>query len=106
MHAKTQGINASFIYAQGLRLALYKGLHALPAKLVQKGGLPGGPASRASWVKLAKMLDVPGITHRNGILGLQADSARPGDSYYPIRAFPLRRQLVGILGVNLLDFWP
>src|SRR6187399_3092416 len=98
MHAKTQGASASFIYAQGLRLALYKGLHALSTKLVQKGGLPGGPASRALWVKLAKMLDVPGITHRNGILGLQADSARPGDSYYPIRAFPLRRQLVRIPG--------
>lgn len=36
MHAVTQGANASFIYAQGLRLALYEGLHALPAKLVQK----------------------------------------------------------------------
>ena len=31
-------------------------------------------------------------------LGLQADCAGPGDSYYPIRAFPLWRQLVGILG--------
>ena len=40
------------------------------------------------------MFDVP----RVGIFGLQADCARPGDSYYPIRAFPLRRQLVGILG--------
>ena len=36
MHAKTYGASASFIYAQGLRLALYEGLHALPAKLVQK----------------------------------------------------------------------
>src|SRR4051812_39398117 len=63
-----------------------------------KGGLPGGLASRALWVKLAKMLDVPGVAHWYGILGLQADGARPGDSYYPIRAFPLRRQLVGILG--------
>ena len=44
------------------------------------------------------MLNVRGVTHRNGIFGLQADCARPGDSYYPIRAFPLRRQLVGILG--------
>ena len=34
----------------------------------------------------------------NTIFGLQADCAGPGDSYYPIRAFPLRRQLVGILG--------
>src|SRR4051812_15161240 len=63
-----------------------------------KGGLPGGPTSRALWVKLAKMLDGPGVTHRNGIFGLQADCAGPGDSFYPIRAFPLRRQLVGILG--------
>ena len=44
------------------------------------------------------MLNVPGITHRNSIFGLQADCAGPGDSYYPIRAFPLRHQLVGILG--------
>ena len=40
------------------------------------------------------MFDVP----RVGIFGLQADCAGPGDSYYPIRAFPLRRQLVEILG--------
>src|SRR3954470_12207023 len=71
--------------------------------LVQKGGLPGGPTSRALWVKLPKMLDVPGVAHRNGIFGLQADCAGPGDSYYPIRAFPLRHQLVGILGrLNVL----
>ena len=44
------------------------------------------------------MLNVPGVTHRNGIFGLQADCAGPGDSYYPIRTFPLWRQLVGILG--------
>ena len=36
MHAKTYGASASFIYAQGLRLALYRGLHALPARLVQR----------------------------------------------------------------------
>src|SRR3954465_3254829 len=63
-----------------------------------KRWLAGGPASRASRVKLAKMLNVPRVTHRNGIFGLQADCAGPGDSYYPIRAFPLWRQLVGILG--------
>ena len=62
-----------------------------------KGGLPGGPASRALRVKLAKMLNVPGVTHQNGIFGLQEDCAGPGDSYYPIRAFPLWHQLVGIL---------
>jgi hypothetical protein len=44
------------------------------------------------------MLDIPGVAHRNTVFGLQADYARPGESYYPIRAFPLRRQLVGILG--------
>ena len=56
------------------------------------------PGNRASRVKLAKMLNVPRVTHRNGIFGLQADCAGPGDSYYPIRAFPLRCQLVRILG--------
>ena len=58
----------------------------------------GGPGNRALWVKLAKMFNVPGVAHWNTIFGLQADCAGPGDSYYPIRAFPLRRQLVGILG--------
>ena len=58
----------------------------------------GGPGNRALWVKLAKMFNVPGVAHWNSIFGLQADCAGPGDSYYPIRAFPLRRQLVGILG--------
>ena len=70
----------------------------MPTRLVQKVVCRGGPASRASWVKRAKMLNVPGVTHRNSIFGLQADCVGPGDSYYPIRAFPLRRQLVGILG--------
>ena len=54
--------------------------------------------SRALWVKLAKMLDVPGVSHWNGVFGLQPDCVGPGDSCYPIRAFPLQRQLVGILG--------
>ena len=58
----------------------------------------GGPGNRALWVKLAKMFDVPGVAHWNTIFGIQADCTGPGDSYYPIRAFPLRRQLVGILG--------
>src|SRR4051812_12716300 len=44
------------------------------------------------------MLNVPGVAHWNGIFGRQADCAGPGDSHYPIRAFPLWRQLVGILG--------
>src|SRR4051812_11290664 len=58
----------------------------------------GRPDNRASWVKLTKMFDVPGVAHWDTILRLQADCARPGDSNYPIRAFPLWRQLVGILG--------
>ena len=58
----------------------------------------GGPDNRALWVELAKMFDVPGVAHWNAFFGLQANCARPGDSYYPIRAFPLRRQLVGIIG--------
>ena len=56
------------------------------------------PGNRASWVKLTKMFDVPEVAHWDTIFGLQADCAGPGDSYYPIRAFPLWRQLVGILG--------
>ena len=32
------------------------------------------------------------------IFGLKADIARPSDSFHPLRAFPLWRQLVGILG--------
>ena len=63
-----------------------------------KRWLAGRPGSRALWVKLAKMFDVPRVAHWDSIFGLQADCARPGDSYYPIRAFPLWRQLVGILG--------
>ena len=60
--------------------------------------MPGGLASCASRVKLVKMLNVPGVTHQNGIFDLQADYTRPGDSNYPIRAFPLWGQLVGLLG--------
>ena len=58
----------------------------------------GEPSNRALWVKLTKMFNVPGVAHRNDIFGLKADSAGPSDSFHPIRAFPLRRQLVGILG--------
>src|SRR3954469_25464695 len=90
--------HVSFIYAQGLGLALYKGLHATAARLVQNGGCRTGSDNRALRVKLTKMLDVPGVAHRNAILGIKADSARPRDSFHPIRAFPLRRQLVGIIG--------
>ena len=57
----------------------------------------GRPGNRALWVELAKMFDVPGVAHWDSIFGLQADCAGPGDLYYPIRAFPLRRQLVEFL---------
>ena len=63
-----------------------------------KRWLAGRPDNRASWIKLTKMFDVPGVAHLDTIFSLQADCARPGDSYYPIRSFPLWRQLVGILG--------
>ena len=88
-----------FIHARDLRPALYKGLHATAARLVQKvvAGTAGS-SNRALWVKLTKMFYVPGVAHRNAIFGLKADSAGPSDSFHPIRAFPLRRQLVGILG--------
>ena len=88
----------SFTCAQDLRPALYKGLHATSARLVQKVVAGTGSGNRALLVKLTKMLNVPGIAHRNAIFGLKVDSARPSDSFHPVRAFPLRRQLVGILG--------
>ena len=64
-----------------------------------KRGACQEPSSRGLWVKLAEMLNVPGVAHRNAIFGLKADSAGPSDSFHPIRAFPLWRQLVGILGL-------
>src|SRR3954463_12378461 len=88
----------SFIYVLGLRLALYKGLHATAARLVQKGGCRTGSDNRALRVKLTKMLNIPGIAHRSAIFGLEADGAGPCDSFHPVRAFPLCRQLVVILG--------
>ena len=51
-----------FVYlsvAQGLRLALYKGLHATKARPVQKGGCRAGPDSHALQVELAEMLNIP-----------------------------------------------
>ena len=88
----------SFTDARGLCPALYKGLHATAARLVQKVVAGADHGNRALWVKLTKMLDVPGVAHRNAIFGLKADSVGPSDSFHPIRAFPIRRQLVGILG--------
>ena len=61
-------------------------------------GAVGAPGNHALWVKLAKMFDIPRVAHWNAIFRLQVDCVGPGDSYYPIRAFPLWRQLVGILG--------
>ena len=87
----------SFTGARGLRPALYKGLHATAARLVQKV-VAGSSGNRALREKLMKMFYVLGVAHRNAIFGLKADSARPSDSFHPIRAFPLWRQLVGILG--------
>ena len=87
-----------FTYARVLRPASYKGLNATSARLVQKVFARTGSGNRALPVKLTKMLNVPGVAHRNAIFGLKADSARPSDSFYPVRAFPLWRQLVGILG--------
>ena len=88
----------SFTYARDLRPALYKGLHATAARLVQKVVAGTGSGNRALRVKLAKTLDVLGIAYWDSIFGLQADCTRPSDSFHPVRAFPLRRQLVGILG--------
>ena len=74
-----------------------KGYMPYPQGL-HKRWFAGEPGNCALWVKLAKVFDVLGVAHWNTIFGLQADCAGPGDSYYPIRAFPLWRQLVGILG--------
>ena len=68
------------------------------ARLVQKVVAGKASGNRALRVKLTKMFNVPGVAHQNAIFGLKADSAGPCDSFHPIRAFPLRRQLVGILG--------
>src|SRR4051812_27158710 len=54
--------------------------------------------NRALWVNLAKMLYVPVALHGSLPFCLEADSAGPRDLSHPIRAFPLRRQLVGIRG--------
>ena len=61
MHATWSGGPQRFIYfsvAQGLRLALYKGLHATEARPVQKGGCGAGPDSRALRVEIAEMFNI------------------------------------------------
>src|SRR3954466_9430028 len=92
------GAPALHICCQGLRLALYKGSHATAARHVPRVGCRTGSDNRALRVKLTKMLNIPGIAHRSAIFGLEADGAGPRDSFHPVRAFPLRRQLVVILG--------
>jgi hypothetical protein len=42
----------------------------LAARLVQKVVAEEEPDNRALWVKLAKMFNVPGVTHWNAIFGL------------------------------------
>ena len=49
----------NFIYVRDLRPALYKGLHAAAARLVQKVIVGTDSGNRALWVKLAKMLNIP-----------------------------------------------
>ena len=88
----------NFTGARGLHPALYKGLHATAARLVQKVVAGTASGNRTLRVKLMKMLNVPGVAHQNAIFGLKADSVGPSDSFHPVRAFPLRRQLVGIPG--------
>ena len=85
-----------FIYARDLRSALYKGLHATAARLVQKVVAGIGSGNRALRVKLTKMLNIPGAAHRNAIFSLKAESARLSDPFHPVRAFHF--------GVNLLEF--
>ena len=53
----------NFTDARGLRPALYKGLHATAARLVQKVVAETDHGNRALRVKFAKMLNVPGVAH-------------------------------------------
>ena len=65
MHETTsRAKHESFTDTRGLRPALYKGLHATAARLVQKVVAGADHGNRALWVKLAKMLYVPGVAHR------------------------------------------
>ena len=63
MHAcKSVGAHQRFVYfsaAQGLCLALYKGLHATEARPIQMGDCLAGPDNRALRVELTEMLNVP-----------------------------------------------
>ena len=98
MHAITPGYQRFIYLCSGSAPGSVQRLHATAARLVQKGGCRTGSDNRALRVKLTKMLNVPGVAHRSAIFGLKVDSPRTSDSFHPVRAFPLRRQLVGILG--------
>src|SRR3954470_10572004 len=98
MHAKTWGASASLSADRVCAWLCTKDYMQQRQDLYKRVVAGTGSGNRALWVKLTKMLDVPGVAHRNAIFGLKADSARPSDSFHPIRAFPLWRQLVGILG--------
>src|SRR4051812_23692433 len=63
-----------------------------------KRWLAGGPGKPRLTGKTCEDAQCSRSYSPNGIFGLQADCVGLGDSYYPIRAFPLWRQLVGILG--------
>ena len=71
MHETTsRAKHKSFTDARGLRPALYKGLHATAARLAQKVVAGTDHGNRALWIKLTKMLDVPGVVHWKAIFGL------------------------------------
>ena len=71
----------NFTGARGLHPALYKGLHATAARLVQKAVAGKASGNRALWVKLTKMFNVPGVAHRNAIFCLKANIARPSTRF-------------------------
>lgn len=57
------------------------------------GSIPDPMSLAPSGVELAEvvlpeMLDIPRVLHGFPILGLQADRARPGNTYHPKRASP------------------
>ena len=65
MHETTSRMkHKSFTDARGLRPALYKGLHATAARLVHKVVAGADHGNNALWMKLAKVLNVPGVAHQ------------------------------------------
>src|SRR3954465_1831842 len=95
---KLGGASASLSAARVCAWLCTKDYMQLRQDFVQRVGCRTGSDNRPLRMKLAKMLNVPGIAHRSAIFGLEADGAGPRDSSHPVRAFPLRRQLVVILG--------